>query len=63
MTGVDFPRARGELRVPERFRVEAAVAIGRIADKSILPETLRAREAPSDRKPIADFAFEGRFPA
>ena len=62
MTGVDFPRARAELGVPDRFRIEAAAAIGRLADKSILPEALQARETPSGRKPIEEFAFEGRFP-
>src|SRR3546814_2953934 len=33
MTGVDFDKPRAELGVPDRFRIEAAVAIGRIADK------------------------------
>ncbi|QGP79186.1 nitroreductase family protein [Sphingobium sp. CAP-1] len=62
MTGVDFDKARAELGVPERFRLEAAVAIGKQGDKMILPEALQAREAPSDRKPIESFAFEGNFP-
>lgn len=61
MTGVDFERARAELGVPDRFRIEAAVAIGRIADKSVLPETLQAREAPSGRKEIAEFVTAGNF--
>lgn len=61
MTGLDFERAQAELDIPERFRIEAAIAIGRIADKSILPEALRAREVPSDRKPLEEFAFKGRF--
>ncbi|MCI4590456.1 nitroreductase family protein [Sphingobium sp. BYY-5] len=61
MSGVDFDAARKELGVPERFRIEAAVAIGRLADKSILPETLQAREAPSGRKPVEEFAFAGNF--
>lgn len=63
MTGVDFDKARAELGVPERFRLEAAVAIGRQGDKSLLPPALQEREAPSDRKPIEDFAFAGNFPA
>ncbi len=62
MTGVDFSRAREVLGVPERFRIEAAAAIGRIGDKSLLPEALQARETPSDRKAVSEFAFEGRFP-
>ena len=61
MAGVDFDRARAELAVPDRFRLEAAVAIGRQADKAILPEALQAREMPSGRKPIEDFAFAGNF--
>lgn len=61
MTGVDFERARKELEVPERFRLEAAVAIGRRADKSILPDALQARENPSDRKPLRDLLFRGSF--
>jgi nitroreductase len=63
MVGIDFDRARAELAVPERYRLEAAIAVGRPADKSILSETLQAREVPSGRKPISEFAFEGRFPA
>lgn len=61
MTGVDFDKARAELAVPERFRIETAIAIGRQGDKSILPEALAAREAPSDRKPVESFARAGNF--
>lgn len=63
MTGVDFARARTELGVPDRFRIEAAVAVGRLGDKSVLPEALQAREIPSNRKPIIEIAFEGSFPS
>jgi nitroreductase len=63
MTGIDFHQAREELRVPERFAIEAAAAIGRRGDTSVLPESLRAREAPSGRLPIERTAFQGRFPA
>jgi nitroreductase len=62
MSGVEFERARAELQVPERFRIEAAAVIGRIGDPSILDERTRAREAPSARKPIGDFVFAGNFP-
>lgn len=62
MVGVDFDRARAELKVPDRFRIEAAVALGRQGDKAILPEQLQAREAPSPRKPVSESAFEGNFP-
>lgn len=61
MTGIDLAKAQQELDVPERFRIEAAVAIGRIADKAILPEALQAREAPSGRKDISEFVGVGNF--
>ncbi len=61
MAGFDHERARTELAVPDRFRIEAAVAIGRLADKSVLPEALQAREQPSGRKEPDEFAFAGRF--
>lgn len=62
MTGVDFAAAPAALGVPERFRVECAVAIGRRGDPATLPEPLRARETPSPRRPVSELAFAGRFP-
>jgi hypothetical protein len=45
------------------LRIEAAVAIGRRADRSSLPEALRAREGPTNRKPIGELVFHGRLAA
>lgn len=61
MAGIDYDRVPRELDIPDRFQVEAAVAIGRQADKSILPEQLQAREVPSGRKEIEAFAHAGNF--
>lgn len=63
MAGVEWERVRTELKVPGRFRVEAACVIGRVGSADVLHESLRGREAPSDRKPVSDFAFAGDFPA
>ncbi len=63
MGGFDKERAVIELKVPEGYRPEAAIAIGRRGDKSALPEALQAREVPNARNPQADFVFEGGFPA
>ena len=63
MVGFDMDRAFAELGVPRGFRVEMMLAVGRRADPSILPDALRAREMPNDRRPVSAFAFEGRFPA
>jgi nitroreductase len=61
MTGFSFDRALAELGAPEGFHVNAVVAIGKLGDKEALPEGLRSREVPNDRKPLADVALEGRF--
>ncbi|HEX4765071.1 MAG TPA: nitroreductase family protein [Lichenihabitans sp.] len=61
MIGFDAERAIDELAVPEGCRVEAAVAIGRRADPSVLPEPLRARERPNDRLPLSAIVMEGGF--
>lgn len=62
MVGFDMDRAFAELNVPKGYRVEAAYAVGKMGDKSRLPEGLQAREVPSPRKPLAEIAFEGGFP-
>ena len=56
-------RAFSDLNVPEGHRVEAAIAIGKLGNRDQLPEALRAREVPSDRRPLSQVAFEGGFPA
>lgn len=63
MAGFDVERAYSELGVdPEQYEALAMVAVGAIGDPAELPETYRAREAPSGRHPRAHFAFPGRFP-
>jgi len=63
MGGVEFARARRELRVPERYRIEIAVAIGTRADPATLPEELQVRETPSGRRAVDAIAFAGSFPS
>lgn len=63
MVGFDMKRAFTELHVPEGYRVEAAIVIGKQADKAMLPEQMQAREAPSPRKKLSESALEGGFPA
>lgn len=59
MAGVDFDLARSIIGAPEIFRIEAAVAIGYPGDRGALPEALRAREVPSDRRAVGDSIFHG----
>lgn len=62
MAGFDAARAHEELGVPEAdYEAMAAIAVGYIGDPAALPDTLRAREAPSDRRKVAAFAHAGRF--
>lgn len=62
MRGFDQAKARAALAVPELYAINAMVAVGHPGDVEALPEKLRARETPSPRKPLAEIAFEGRFP-
>lgn len=61
MEGFDKEKAVEVLGIPEGYRAEAAAAIGRIADRSTLPDDLAEREFPSKRKPVSEIAFEGKF--
>ena len=63
MVGVDFDRAFAELDVPQGYRVECAIALGRVGDPAGLPEALRAREQPNGRQPLSAIAMEGAFRA
>ncbi len=62
MSGFDFERARSELGIPADHSVEAMVALGRPAPKSVLSEKNQAREKPSGRRPVDELAFAGRWP-
>jgi nitroreductase len=61
MTGIHFDKAVEILGIPAGYRVEAAIAIGKVGDKSQLPEQLQARETPSPRRPLSEIAFNGTF--
>jgi nitroreductase len=45
----------------EDYEVIAAIAVGRLGDSSKLPDDLLQMEAPKDRKPLAEVAFD-KFP-
>ena len=62
MVGFDADRAFEDLSVPKGHKVEAVYAVGRKGDPAFLPEELRARDLPSDRRSLEELAFEGGFP-
>ena len=59
MAGFDYEAARSKLAVPENYRVEAMIAVGRPGRLEDLDEGLRERERPSERKPSSAIALEG----
>ncbi len=61
MVGIDQDGVRSQLKVPDGYRVEAGIVLGKLGPKTLLPEALQAREMPSPRKPLAEIAFEGGF--
>jgi nitroreductase len=61
MQGFDFERARITLNIPAEFAVEAMAAVGRPADPETLPEKLREKETPSDRRKLDQTICEGPF--
>jgi nitroreductase len=61
MQGFDYERARTELKIPDEFQVEAMAAVGKPGDPATLPEKLRAKESPNDRRKLAESICEGPF--
>jgi len=61
MQGFDYERARVSLSIPDGFRIEAMAAIGRQGAPDALPEALRQRETPNDRRKLEQSICEGPF--
>lgn len=62
MGGIKIDAVHEELRVPrEDYQVLVAVAIGRPTDIGQLPEDLRLREVPTQRKPLHEIVRRGAF--
>jgi nitroreductase len=59
MQGFDYDRARTRLKIPDGFRVEAMVAIGKPGDPAELPDKAHAMEHPNDRRPLNQTVCEG----
>lgn len=61
MEGFDYDRAKKDLTIPADYTVEAMFAVGKHSSSDILSPELRARETPSDRKPLSEIIIEGKF--
>jgi len=61
MEGFDYEMAKKELKIPEGYTVEAMAAIGVRGQIESLPEEMREREKPSDRKSFSEIIMMGEF--
>jgi nitroreductase len=61
MGGIHKDKIIEVLKVPDGYRIEAGVAIGRMTAKDTLPDDLAEREIPSKRLSLSKVAFEGSF--
>ncbi|MGE3533037.1 MAG: nitroreductase family protein [Steroidobacteraceae bacterium] len=61
MGGFDREQARELLKIPGQYHIEMMVAVGRPGATDHLPERLRVRESPSDRRLLAQTVHEGVF--
>ena len=63
MSGINNDLIREKLTISDNYSIEMMVAIGKHGKIEDLPEPLREREKPSDRKPLEEFVFENKFPS
>jgi len=61
MLGFDAAKARETLGIPDEYVPQALVALGYQGPKEALPEALREREVPSQRRPLEEIVYRGRF--
>jgi len=63
MAGIHHDKAYETLDVPkDDYQVICGLAIGYMGDSGGLPDPLKAREAPNDRKPLKEVFCAGKFP-
>ncbi len=61
MAGFSHDKLRAALDVPEGYVFNAVVAIGKLGDRDALPDALKAREVPSQRKTLSEIVSADRF--
>lgn len=63
MAGFDAHALRKVIALPQDYAIQTVIAIGRRADRGVLPEALQAREVPNERRSLLETVSEGRFSA
>jgi nitroreductase len=61
MQGFDYEAAQKVLEIPNDFKVEAMIALGKEGPKEALPPEIQEREKPSPRRPLNETIAEGKF--
>lgn len=61
VAGIYHDQAKTYFTVPDRFKVEIAILVGKRAAPEKLPDPLHLQETPSPRLPFNQIAFEGSF--
>ncbi|MDL4838934.1 nitroreductase family protein [Aquibacillus rhizosphaerae] len=61
MGGFHKDKAREALNIPEEYALHAVIAIGYQGEKETLPEDIQKREQPSERRPLKESIYEGKF--
>ncbi len=61
MEGFDYNAARKVFNISDEYQIEAMFAVGKLGNKEDLPEKIKERENPSNRKPLKEVVFEGNF--
>jgi len=61
MQGFDYEKMAQLVQLPPEFVPEAMCAIGKPGPMSVLPPDVQKNEHQSDRKPLAELVFEGKF--
>lgn len=62
MQGFNYELIKQKLSIPDTFAVQAMIALGKPGNPETLPEDLREKETPSQRKALKDILAEGSFP-
>ncbi|NVK19980.1 MAG: nitroreductase family protein [Methylocystaceae bacterium] len=62
VAGVLFDEAKALIKMPDRFKLEIAIVVGKRAHPKKLPQDLQQREHPSNRMALGDISFNGHFP-